>query len=92
MAICCTQAHPGDVDSASEAYWAGSQQACPRCGGTGVPVVLEITDEDTMEAVRTGLACLGECCFDGARGIDRECVSCSAQWNSARPEDIEVDA
>ncbi len=73
------------MDAPAQEYWTGSQQTCPRCGGTGVPVVLEINDEDTMQAVRSGLACLGECCFDGTLGIDRECLRCGAQWDSARP-------
>ena len=70
------------MDEAGERYWTGGQLPCPACGGTGVPVVLEITDAETMEAVRTGLACLGECCFDGARGIDHECLRCGHQWDS----------
>ena len=48
-------------------------------------MVLEITDRETLEAVRQGLACLGECCYDGARGADRECVSCGHQWYSGAP-------
>lgn len=70
------------MDEVARRYWAGGQLACPACGGTGVPVVLEINDEETLEAVRTGLACLGECCFDGARGIDHECQRCGHQWDS----------
>ena len=64
------------------AWWSKGQQSCPQCGGTGVPVVLEITDRDTLEAVQSGLACLGECCYDGARGIDRQCNRCGHQWSS----------
>lgn len=46
-------------------------------------MVLEINDAETMEAVRTGLACLGECCFDGSLGFDRECLACGHRWHSA---------
>ncbi len=71
------------MDAAGLKYWTRGQQPCPHCGGTGVPMVLDIVDEETQEAVRTGLACLGDCCFDGARGVDRECLRCGHQWNSA---------
>ncbi len=73
------------MDIAAEQWWTTAQQTCPACGGVGVPVVLDIVDADTMEAVREGLACLGECCFDGARGVDRECLSCGRQWFSGEP-------
>lgn len=72
--------HPGAMERAALEYWTGVQEPCPRCGSTGVPIVLEITDADTRDAVREGLACLGECCFDGARGVERECVKCGHQW------------
>lgn len=71
------------MDEEARRYWTRDQEQCPVCGGTGVPIVLEITDAETMEAVREGLACLGECCFDGARGVERECVRCGHQWASA---------
>ncbi len=69
------------MDEAAQRYWERDQEQCPRCGGTGVPiVVLEITDAETMQAVREGLACLGDCCFDGARGVEVQCVRCGHQW------------
>jgi hypothetical protein len=70
------------MDDEALAWWSKDQVPCPKCGGTGVPVVLEITDRETLEAVRGGLACLGECCFDGARGFDRQCRSCGHEWAS----------
>ena len=71
------------MDEAGLRYWVKGQTPCPACGGIGVPVVLEINDAETMEAVRTGLACLGECCYDGALGIDRQCRDCGHQWSAA---------
>lgn len=68
------------MDDVGTSWWTAGQQPCPACGGTGVPVVLEITDRETLEAVQTGLACLGECCYDGARGVDRQCLACGHQW------------
>ena len=44
------------MDEAAQRYWEQGQMPCPACGGTGVPVVLEITDVETLEAVREGLA------------------------------------
>jgi hypothetical protein len=41
--------------------------------------VIEITDQQTREAVRQGLACLGDCCIDGL-APDRECVRCRTRF------------
>ena len=72
------------MDESARQYWTRDQEPCPVCGGTGVPIVLEITDAETRDAVHEGLACLGECCFDGARGVERECVRCGHQWARTR--------
>lgn len=74
------------MDEAGLRYWEGAQQRCPGCGGIGIPVVLEVTDAETMEALRTGLVCLGECCYDGATGADRECRDCGRRWSSGDPQ------
>jgi hypothetical protein len=44
-----------------------------------VPIVLDIQDAETMEAVRTGLAALGGCGLGGSR-FDRECEACRHRW------------
>jgi hypothetical protein len=49
-------------------WWAEQARPCPRCGGPGRPVVLEVTDVSTQTALREGLACLGDCCIDGTGG------------------------
>ena len=69
------------MEEAAQRYWEQGQMPCPACGGTGVPVVLEITDAETREAVREGLACLGDCCYDGALGVELQCVRCGHQWS-----------
>jgi ribosomal protein S27AE len=56
-------------------WWREQVRPCPRCGGDGVLVVVEVTDESTRAALRGGMACLGDCCIDGL-APDRQCVRC----------------
>jgi hypothetical protein len=56
-------------------WWEQQSRPCPRCGGPGRLLVVEITDLSTQFAVRQGLACLGDCCIDGL-APDRECTRC----------------
>lgn len=60
-------------------WWHEQSRPCPECGGTGRLLILEINDREAMAAVRTGLACLGDCCVDGLQP-DRECTDCGYRW------------
>jgi hypothetical protein len=60
-------------------WWEDQSRPCPRCGGPGRLLIVEITDQEAMQAVRTGMACLGDCCLDGL-SPDRECTSCGHRW------------
>jgi ribosomal protein S27AE len=60
-------------------WWEQQSRACPRCQGPGRLLVIEITDVSTREAVRQGLACLGDCCIDGL-APDRQCVRCGLRF------------
>ena len=61
------------------AWWHDQVQACPECGGDGVRLVIEVTDQDTAAALREGLACLGDCCIDGL-APDRQCRRCAHRF------------
>jgi hypothetical protein len=74
--------HSDEDDSAAEAerrWWSAQARPCPRCGGAGRPVVLEVTDVSTQIALREGLACLGDCCIDGT-GADHVCSRCGHEF------------
>jgi hypothetical protein len=60
-------------------WWEQQSLPCPRCHGPGRLLVIEITDVSTREAVRQGLACLGDCCIDGL-APDRQCVRCGLRF------------
>lgn len=60
-------------------WWEQQSRPCPACGGPGRLLVIEITDMSTREAVRAGLACLGDCCIDGLEP-DRECTRCGHRF------------
>lgn len=60
-------------------WWAQQVQECPACGGPGVRLVVEVTDQDTASALQNGLACLGDCCIDGL-APDRECRRCGHRF------------
>ena len=65
--------------AAGLAWWEAQVVPCPECGGPGVRLVVEVTDRDTADALRNGLACLGDCCIDGL-APDRECRSCGHRF------------
>jgi hypothetical protein len=67
------------MDEAGVRWWTSQQAPCPLCGSASVPIVLDIQDAETMEAVRTGLAALGGCGLGGSR-FDRECEACRHRW------------
>lgn len=60
-------------------WWETQVRACPQCGGPGVLLVIEVTDQSTALALRNGLACLGDCCIDGL-APDRECLGCGHRF------------
>jgi hypothetical protein len=67
------------VDALDLTWWEEQTLPCPRCGGPGRLLVLEVTDQSTDAAVRQGLACLGDCCIDGL-APDRQCVRCGHRF------------
>lgn len=69
------------MDDAGLAWWGGRAEPCPACGGNGVPIVLDMQDAETREAVQTGLAVLGGCGLGGA-AFDRQCTRCGQRWSS----------
>lgn len=73
--------HAVAMDEAALAYWLGRQEPCPNCGGTGLPVLLDMQDAESREAVRTGMAALGGCGLGGS-SYDHECPRCGERWNS----------
>ena len=68
------------MDEAGRQWWTQRQLPCPSCGGIGVPIVLDMQDEETREAVRTGLAMLGGCGLGGAF-YDHQCPRCGNRWS-----------
>lgn len=60
-------------------WWAEQGRPCPECGGAGVPIVIEVTDQSTSLALQHRLACLGDCCIDGL-APDRECTVCGHRF------------
>ncbi len=69
------------MDEAGLLWWTSKQEPCTGCGGVGVPVVLDMQDAETRDAVRTGLAVLGGCGLGGA-SFDRQCPRCGRRWSS----------
>lgn len=70
------------MDAEGLRWWTQKAQPCQSCAGTGVPIVLDMQDAETREAVQSGLAILGGCGLGGAQ-FDRQCPSCGARWSSA---------
>lgn len=62
-------------------WWVSRQAPCPNCGAAGVPVLLDIVDAESREAVQTGLAALGGCGLGGS-AYDHECPRCKHRWNA----------
>jgi len=75
--------HAGGMDDTAMRWWTDAAEPCQSCPGRGVPVVLDAVDEETREAVRTGLAALGGCGL-GGHSFDRECLRCGARWTAGR--------
>jgi hypothetical protein len=73
------------MDEAGVLWWTAAQQPCLVCSGQGVPVVVEVQNQDTKEALQLGLASLGGCGLGGSR-FDRECLRCGARWSSSERE------
>ena len=69
------------MDETALRWWTDAAEECRTCGGQGLPVVLDAIDEETREAVRTGLAALGGCGLGGS-AFDRECLRCGARWSA----------
>lgn len=67
------------MDEAALAWWTAQQLPCPNCGGVGVPILLDMQDAESMEAVRSGLADLGGCGLGGNR-FDHACTKCGHRW------------
>lgn len=64
-------------------WWMDQQRPCPTCGGAGIPIVMDMQDMTTRDAVINGLATLAGCGLGGAAdGNDRECTRCGLQWSS----------
>ncbi len=70
------------MDETGLRWWSAQTQPCPTCRGNGVPIVLDMQDAETREAVQTGLAVLGGCGLGGA-AYDRQCPACGSRWSSA---------
>lgn len=60
-------------------WWQEQVRTCPACGGEGVRLVIEVTDESTKQALAHRLACLGDCCLDGL-APDRQCRDCGHRF------------
>jgi len=60
-------------------WWQGQVRPCPSCGGDGVLLVVEVTDQSTSQALQHRLACLGDCCIDGL-APDRQCRDCDHRF------------
>lgn len=69
------------MDDVGLRWWSEQAEPCPACEGTGVPIVLDMQDAETREAVQTGLAMLGGCGLGGA-AFDRQCPTCGFRWSS----------
>ncbi len=68
------------MDAEGLKWWTARQSPCPVCGGASVPVVLDMQDAETYEAVRVGLASLGGCGLGGARN-SHQCTQCGTLWS-----------
>ncbi|MGA7689800.1 MAG: hypothetical protein WCA29_11310 [Jiangellales bacterium] len=77
------QAHGGQMTTSMSAgdllWWQDQVRPCPSCGGDGVLLVVEVTDQSTSNALRHRLACLGDCCIDGL-APDRQCRDCDHRF------------
>jgi hypothetical protein len=60
-------------------WWEAQTRECPRCGGVGVLLVVEVTDRSTQAALAHRVACLGDCCIDGL-APDRQCRDCGHRF------------
>lgn len=69
-----TEAEPDHLE-----WWRSQVRPCPACGGSGVLLVIEVTDRDTTAALQHRLACLGDCCIDGL-APDRQCRDCGHRF------------
>ena len=70
------------MDEEGLEWWTARQLPCPVCGGPSVPIVLDMQDAETAEAVRDGLASLGGCGLGGARN-SHQCTRCGHLWSQA---------
>lgn len=71
------------MDQAGIDWWTARQLPCPQCGGVGIPIILDMQDAESAEAVRSGLADLGGCGLGGAR-FDHVCRDCGHRWDASQ--------
>ena len=67
------------MDEAGLTWWQARQQPCPNCGRPGVPILLDIQDLESKEAIGDGLASLGGCGLGGSK-FDLHCLACDTKW------------
>jgi hypothetical protein len=70
---------PAAADDMHLRWWESQVRDCLECGGPGVLLVVEVTDQSTSLALRNRLACLGDCCIDGL-APDRQCLRCGHRF------------